>query len=128
MQYTGFRPQAQDEGKVALSLDGLLIRNPSVSFFARMSGHAMARAGIRHGDVLVIEAAEHYPVGAIVLAFVNYEAIVRRLERAAAGYALVASDSKFATLVVNEDCVIRGQVVAAVTLLARPRVKLPVVT
>lgn len=127
-QFTGFRPQASDESAPSLSLDSLLIRSSSTTFFARMNGSAMLRAGIRHGDLLVIEAAETYGHNTIVCAFINYEAVVRRLERTGTGYALVASDPKFPTLVVTEDCVIRGQVVAAVTLLARPRLPLPVVS
>lgn len=127
-QLTGFRAQAEDESAPALSLDTLLVRNKSATFFARMSGHAMARSGIRHGDLLVIEAAETYQPGAIVLAYIDHQAIVRRLEQRGETFALVASDSKFATRVVQEDCAIRGQVVAAVTLLARPRQPLPVVS
>lgn len=123
MLYTGFRPQAQDEASPALSLDGLLIRNPSVSFFARMRGNAMTRAGIRHGDILVIEAAESYGEGAILCAFINYEAVIRRLERGQ----LVASDPRIKPILLDDESLIRGQVVAAVTLLARPRLSLPVV-
>jgi len=127
MEYTGFRPQAADEEEPSPSLDRLLIRNPNLSFFAVMHGNAMARAGIRHGDVLVIEPAEDYRNGAIVLALVNRQAVVRRLERSATGAHLCPAHPNFKTIEVDADCVIRGQVVAAVTLLARPRVKLPVV-
>jgi DNA polymerase V len=123
MLYTGFRPQAQDELAPALSLDALLVRNPAAAFFARMQGQAMNRAGIRHGDILVIEAAEAYGEGAIVCAFINHEALIRRLER---GH-LIASDPRIKPILLDEAGLIRGQVVAAVTLLARPRVSLPVV-
>lgn len=127
-QLTGFHAQAEDESAPALSLDTLVIRNKSATFFARMTGNAMERAGIRHGDVLVIEAAETYRHGVIVCAFVNHEAVVRRLERIATGYVLVASNAKIEPQVVTEGCVIRGQVVAALTLLARPRQPLPAVS
>jgi SOS-response transcriptional repressor LexA len=128
MLYTGFRPQAADEHAPALSLDLLLVRNPAVVFFACMQGNAMLRSGIRHGDLLVIEAAEHYGHGSIVCALINREVLVRRLERAGQGYVLAASDTNIQPLVVTEDCEIRGQVVAAITLLARPRVSLTAVS
>lgn len=89
----------------------------------------MQRAGIRHGDLLVIEPAVEYRHGAIVLAYINYAAVVRRLERTPTGYALVASDPvKFPTQEVHEDCDIRGQVLAAVTVLTKPRLPYTVVS
>jgi len=128
LQYSGFRPQAADDGEPSLSLDRLLIRNPHASFFALMRGNAMARAGIRHNDVLVIEAAEEYRDGCIVLAFIDHQALVRRLERTPTGFNLAPANPRYPTLSVGEDITIRGQVVAAVTLLARPRAKLAVVS
>lgn len=128
LPYTGFSPQAQDEGVPALSLDQLIIRNPSQTIFARMRGNAMHRSGIRHGDVLVIEAAEHYKAGIIVCVFANHEAIVRRMDRAANGFELVASHPDIPKLPFEESFIIRGQVIATVRLLARPRKELPVVT
>jgi DNA polymerase V len=127
VNYTGFRPQAADDGEPSLSLDRLLVRNPHASFFAVMSGNAMARAGIRSGDLLVIEAAEDYRDGCIVLAFVDHQALVRRLERTATGFVLSPANPRLPSLLVGDDVLIRGQIVAAITLLARPRVKLTVV-
>lgn len=125
MDYTGFRPQAADEIEPALNLNTLLLRSPQAAFFALMHGHAMTRAGIRHGDLLVIEAAETYRSGQIVLAFVNHEALVRRLDRTATGFALVSSQPNFPIIQLEAESVIRGRVIAAITLLAGPRVKLP---
>lgn len=87
----------------------------------------MWRAGIRSGDLLVIEAAEDYRNGCIVLAFIDRQALVRRFERSATGALLVPANPRLPSLVIDEDCQIRGQVVAAITLLARPRVPLPLV-
>lgn len=125
LNYTGFEPQAVNESEPALSLDRWLCS--PLSFFARMQGNAMARAGIRAGDVLVIEPAEHYRDQQIVLAFLNRQAYVRRLERTPTGYLLTAANPNFSVLEVGEDCLIRGQVVASITLLAARRLPLPVV-
>ena len=126
MDYTGFRPQASDDGEPPLSLDRLLVR-PYV-FFAVMHGHAMARAGIRAKDLLVIEPQEQYRDKQIVLALVDQQALVRRLERAGVGFQLVAAHPRIEPIEVGEDCVIRGRVIATITLLAVPRVPLPVVS
>lgn len=121
IEYTGFEPQAANEASPALSLDGLLIRNKSACFFAMMRGHAMARAGVRNGDLLVIEPAEAYRDGAIVLAFIDYEALVRRLD----GGMLVAANPNFKSQALDDPSVIRGQVVASIKVLAKPRFMLP---
>lgn len=125
MQYTGFEPQSVNDKEPALSLDRLLC-SPT-AYFARMQGNAMARAGIRHGDLLVVEPAEHYRDQQIVLAFIHEQAYVRRLERTPTGYLLSAANPHYSTLDVGEDCLIRGQVVASITLLAARRIPLLVV-
>jgi DNA polymerase V len=126
LDYTGFRPQAVDEPAPALSLDRLLCSR--ITFFARMRGNAMSAAGVRHGDLLVIEPAEHYRDGTLVLALVGRQTLVRRLERTPIGFQLSASNPKYPTLELGEDCVIRGRIVASITPIAAPRVPLPVVS
>lgn len=127
MQYTGFRPLGSDEREPALELNRLLIRTPPATFFAIMQGDAMLRAGIRAGDLLIIEAAEQYQSGDIVLAFAAQQALVRRLRRSGTGYTLETSQRQTVTRALNSEDLIRGRVTAAITLLALPRVKFPVV-
>lgn len=127
MNYTGFRPQGSDERAPALDLNRLLIRTPPATFFAIMQSDAMSRAGIRPGDLLIIEAAEHYHSGDIVLAFVEGQGIVRRLRRTATAYLLETSQRQTVTRPLGPDDLIRGRVTAAITLLALPRVKFPLV-
>jgi SOS-response transcriptional repressor LexA len=123
LDYTGFRPQAADEVEPELSLDRLLCS--PLTFFAVMCGHAMTMAGVRHNDLLVIEPDEVYRDGSIVPAFVQRKALVRRLERTATGFVLNPTNPRLPSLVVDADVLIRGRIVAAITLLTRPRVKLP---
>lgn len=125
-EYTGFRPQSADENIPTLSLDQLLISR--VTFFAQMRGYAMARAGIRPGDLLVIEPQDSYRDQQIVLAMVDRQAVVRKLERRSdGGFDLVAADPKYEARVISEDCIIRGRVVAFVRMLDRKNSPLPVV-
>lgn len=125
MDYTGFRPQGADEHEPALDLNSLLIRLPQAAFFAVMHGNAMARAGIRHNDLLIIEAAEQYRSGQIVLVYTGQEALVRRLVRTTSGFTLEASHPHYPTRPFDQDDHIRGRIVAAITLLEAPRLNLP---
>jgi DNA polymerase V len=127
MRVTGFHAQGEDEREPPLDLTRLLIRHPAIAFLAWMSGDAMAGAGIRDGDLLVIEAAEDYRSGQIVLAFVDGAAIVRRLEQGGGQVALLPAHPDFPVLDLGkvENWLIRGRVLAAITPFALPRVESP---
>lgn len=121
MKFTGFHPQGEEERVPPLDLAALLVRNPDATIFARMTGTAMEAAGIRAGDLLVIESADRYAEGQIVLAFVNGQVVVRHLSHAA----LLPAQEGFPVIELDESCVIRGRVVAAITFLKPPRFALP---
>jgi SOS-response transcriptional repressor LexA len=64
---------------------------------------------------------DRYADGQIVLAFVNGQAVVRQLSRET----LLPADERFPVIELDESCVIRGRVVAAITFLKAPRFALP---
>ena len=121
MKFTGFHPQGEEERVPPLDLAALLVRKPDAAIFARMVGTAMEAAGIRAGDLLVIESNDRYADGQIVLAFVNGQAVVRQLSCEV----LLPADEGFPVIELDESCVIRGRVVAAITFLKAPRFALP---
>ena len=125
IEYTGFEPQAGTEGRPPLSLDSLLIHNPQLAFFARMQGYAMQRAGVRHKDLLLIEPSEYYANDSLVLVFADGQALIRRWQRTGQGGLFVPSDDKLPTIPYDDSCIIRGQVIASITLHTRPRFMLP---
>jgi DNA polymerase V len=53
--FTGFESPASDYKSLELSLDELLVENPSAAFFARASGSSMIGVGIIDGAVLVVD-------------------------------------------------------------------------
>lgn len=121
MKFTGFHPQGEEERVPPLDLAALLVRQPDATIFARMTGAAIKAAGIHAGDLLVIESADQYADGQIVLAFVNGQAVVRRL----CGATLLPADERFPVIELDESCIIRGRVIAAITFLKAPRFALP---
>lgn len=130
MRFTGFSAQGSEEAEPPLDLLRLLVSQPNAAYFAVMSGEAMRDAGIRDGDLLIIEAAEHYANGQIVLVFVEGVEIIRRLLREPNRIALQPAHPDFPTLELDidgENWLIRGRVRASVTLHAPARSRLPVV-
>ena len=79
--YTGFPSPSEEYRRPALNLHNLLAPRPLSTFFALFSGDAMVEANIYDQDLLVIERLERVYHGQIVLAFVDGQRLVRRLER-----------------------------------------------
>ena len=75
---TGFPSPAADFEKAALSLDKLLIHNPSATFFMKMKGRAMVLAGIYPNDILIIDRSLPFENEDVVVAIINNQYFVRR--------------------------------------------------
>lgn len=76
----GFPSPAEDYVEGQLDLNEHLIRHREATFFVRAQGHSMIGAGIRDGDLLVVDRALTPGDGDIVIAVVDGELTVKRLE------------------------------------------------
>jgi DNA polymerase V len=126
MSYTGFPSPAEEHRRPALSLDSLLIRFPSTTYFARFSGDAMVGRGINDGDILVIERLSTYASGEIVMAFVEGERLVRVFERCAGNIILCPANNRYHIIEAAETTEIFGRVVASITIHLQIKSHLPV--
>ena len=93
-----------------IDLNDALIRHPDATFVMRIAGHAMRRAGIDDGDVVLVDRAITAGHGAVVIADVDGERICRKLELskparrdAAASARLVAADPQVAPIAITEE-------------------------
>lgn len=76
----GFPSPAQDYVEKRLSLDDLCIRYPESTYLVRAEGDSMRNAGIRDGDLLIVECIREARHGDIVIAAVNGEFTCKRLQ------------------------------------------------
>lgn len=76
----GFPSPAQDYVEKELDLNELCIRRRTSTFFVRASGSSMQELGLCDGDVMVVDRAEEASHGDIVIAEVNGEFTVKRLQ------------------------------------------------
>lgn len=74
----GFPSPAEDFLDTKLDLNQYLIQHPTATFFVRVSGNAMHRAGIVDGDLLVVDRSLQATDGSIVIAVIEGEMLVRR--------------------------------------------------
>ncbi len=75
----GFPSPAVDYLEGELDLNELLIRNPSATFYVRLAGDSMIKAGLFDGDILVVDRAVKARHKHIVVAVLDGELTVKRL-------------------------------------------------
>ncbi len=75
----GFPSPAEDTQDIRLDLNDLLVKHPEATFFVRVQGESMLGAGIHSGDILVVDRSLEAGDGAIVVAVVDGEFTVKRL-------------------------------------------------
>lgn len=76
----GFPSPAQDYVEQTIDLNQICIEHPAATFYVRASGHSMVNAGINDGDLLIVDRAIKASHGAIVLACLDGEFTVKRLQ------------------------------------------------
>jgi len=64
-----------------IDLNEQLIRNKPATFLMRVSGDAMTGAGIFSGDVVIVDRSAKAVNGKVVIANLNGEMLIRRLEK-----------------------------------------------
>ncbi len=77
----GFPSPADDYLENKLDLNEYLIHNPTATFFVRVTGDSMLDAGIHSSDILVVDRSLPAKDGSIVIAIINGEMTVKRLQK-----------------------------------------------
>jgi DNA polymerase V len=78
-QTSGFPSPAEDYLEAPLDVRELVVKHPTATFFLEVEGEAMGDAGIHAGDILVVDRALDALPGAIVVAAIDGELLVRRV-------------------------------------------------
>ena len=108
----GFPSPAQDYLEDSLSLNELLIRNPTTTYFLRVRGDSMEDANIYEGAILVIDRSVKHQHDHIVVASVEGEFTVKRLRIQNNKAYLVpeAAGKSYKPVLVTDNCRIWGVV------------------
>jgi DNA polymerase V len=98
---TGFGAAADDYMEKGIDLNEQLIRNKPATFFMRVSGDAMTGAGIFNGDVVIVDRSVKAASGKVVIANLNGEMLIRRLEKTLNKIRLVPETPKLSPIDVD---------------------------
>jgi DNA polymerase V len=100
----GYPSPAQDEAEPErVNLYSLLIENPDETYVLKASGESMINAGINPDDMLVVDRKQPAINGAIVIASINGEFTVKRLEHKNGQPVLMPENPDYQPIPVGEN-------------------------
>lgn len=98
---TGFGAAADDYMERGIDLNEQLVRNKPSTFFMRVSSDSMNGAGIHDGDVVIVDRSLKPYSGKIVIAVLNGEMLIRRLEKTMNKIRLLPETPKLAAIEID---------------------------
>jgi DNA polymerase V len=101
---TGFGAAADDYAERGIDLNEQLVRNKPATFFMRVRGDAMIGAGIHDGDIVIVDRSLKAVSGKVIIATLNGEMLIRRLEKTFNKIRLVPDTTKLSAIEVDTSC------------------------
>lgn len=99
----GFPSPADDYMDMDLDLHDHLVQNPSSTFCVKAIGESMKDAGIQSGDIMVVDRSLNPKNRSIVLAVINGEFTVKRVNVNEKELYLVPENNSFNAIKITED-------------------------
>lgn len=100
--WAGFPSPAQDYYEGPVDLAAQLIEDELTTFIVRVVGDSMLDAGISDGDELLVDTSKHPQPGDVVVAKLDGEFTVKRLDVTARGVVLRAESAGHPDIIVPE--------------------------
>lgn len=112
----GFPSPADDYIEKSLDLNQHLVKHPAATFFVRVTGDSMGDAGIRNGDILIVDRSLNPSSGRVVIAVLDGELTVKRLVKKGGAVRLVSESSDHPDIEIPEgaDLQVWGVVTCAI--------------
>lgn len=94
----GFPSPAEQYLEPPLDLNAYLVKRPAATYFVRVEGESMVGAGIRDGDILVVDRSLDPRDGSVVIACVDGDFTVKTYRRDRKGVRLEPANPDFPTI------------------------------
>ncbi len=98
----GFPSPADDYLEGKLDLNEHLIKHPAATFFVRAAGDSMIGAGIHSGDILVVDRALDPGANSVVIAVIDGDLTVKRIQRTGGKLFLAAENPRYRPIEIRE--------------------------
>ena len=99
----GFPSPADDYMDMDLNLHDHLVHNPSATFCVRAIGESMKDAGIKSGDIMLVDKSLEPKNRSIVLAVINGEFTVKRVNVADDALYLMPENDSFTPIRITQE-------------------------
>jgi len=99
----GFPSPAADFDETKISIDQLVIKNETATFYAKANGNSMIGAGIDDGDILVIDRSIEPTDNKIAVCFIDGDFTIKRIKIEEDCIYLQPENPKFKSIKVTED-------------------------
>ena len=99
----GFPSPAEDYMDRSLDLNEYLVDNAAATFMVRVGGDSMIGAGIRDGDILVVDRSKTAAPGQIVVAVLDGALTVKRLSRKNGRIVLASENPEYRAIEIGDE-------------------------
>ena len=99
----GFPSPADDYLDLPIDLNEFLIKHPAATFYVRVKGNSMEGAGIRNGDLLIVDRAEEPRNKSIVLGVIDGEFTVKRIKKKGSELYLMPDNPEFKPIKIDDN-------------------------
>jgi DNA polymerase V len=99
----GFPSPADDYMDLPIDLNEFLIKHPAATFYVRVKGNSMEGAGIRNGDLLIVDRAEEPRNKSIVLGIIDGEFTVKRIKKKGSDLYLMPDNPEFKPIKIDNN-------------------------
>ncbi|CAM4398277.1 LexA family protein [Flavobacterium terrigena] len=99
----GFPSPAADFDGSRISIDQIVVKNQTATFYAKANGNSMIGAGIDDGDILVIDKSIEPEDGKIAVCFIDGEFTVKRIKVQENSLLLLPENSLFEPIEVTQE-------------------------
>ncbi|OGV47931.1 MAG: peptidase S24 [Lentisphaerae bacterium GWF2_52_8] len=99
----GFPSPADDYIDKKLDLNEYLVKHPAATFYVKVEGNSMVDAGIRSGDILIVDRALEVADGKIIVAVLNGEFTVKRIKKKRSQLFLMPENPDYPPIEVKKD-------------------------
>ncbi len=98
----GFPSPAEDYLEMKLDIAKHIIKHPAATFFVRVTGSSMIKAGIQDGDLLVVDRSLEPTNNSVAVCLINGEFTVKRLKKSGKRLFLQPENPAFKPLEVTD--------------------------
>ena len=99
----GFPSPAADFDGSRISIDQIVVKNQTATFYAKANGNSMIGAGIDDGDILVIDKSIEPQDGKIAVCFIDGEFTVKRIKVQENSLLLLPENPLFESIEVTQE-------------------------